>query len=173
MKVTSVLFMAVMAVASVSAAALPEPEADYNDACYSPDGACTKLTQAISAARGTLAVRSAGEHSPESKRAEEYLITAIKQAEDPDTVSFTKREALPEARNPFCPWVGAPCLKVRRAAEAINTILGDENLQKRWADPEARNVFCPWVGAPCLKARRSIDSLLDASQEVLKTLRLK
>jgi hypothetical protein len=38
-------------------------------------------------------------------------------------------------------WRGEGCGKVRRAAGAIQTILGDESLEKRWANPSP-GIWC-------------------------------
>ena len=172
MRVTAALFVAVMAVTSISAAAIKADDDPYHNACFAPEGPCTKLDQAISAANGFLASPEYGSHDANSKSAEEYLKSVINEVSAPEG-TVTKRAPMP--RNMFCPWVGAGCRKVRRSAEAINDILGNAELQKRWAEPNAEpwrstNMFCPFVGAGCKKARRSIDTLLDASKDILDAL---
>lgn len=177
MQLTTTLLLIAGAV-SAAATAAPPDESAYYIACYAPGGPCTKLDQAISAGRGLLHAPSTGEHDEHTKRAADYLSAALDAAADPSVQTFRKRAPLPgpEAwRSRLCGWVGAPCGKVRRSAEAIVEILGDADMQKRWAEPEAKADpwgwrLCPWVGAPCGKARRSIDHLVESANEVLKAI---
>lgn len=52
---------------------------DY-EACWDTDGPCTKLEQAISSGKGLLNSPNGGKHNTHSKRAEDYLSAAIREA---------------------------------------------------------------------------------------------
>jgi hypothetical protein len=80
-----------MAAFATYVAANADASDDY-DACWAADGACTKLNQAIGAGKGLLANPHAGPHTDKSKRAEEYLLHALQDAE---TGQITKRSPLP------------------------------------------------------------------------------
>jgi hypothetical protein len=64
---------------------------DY-DACWAPDGPCTKLEQAIASGKSLLNSPNGGNHNAHSKRAEEYLSAAIREASGE---SVSKRSPLP------------------------------------------------------------------------------
>lgn len=129
MKVTSFVFLASMALFS-SATAAPAPVdvdlALLHDACYAENGPCTQLDAAIAAARGILANPFPGEHDTHSKRAEEYLTSALGAAEK--RAPLEKRDPLPR-RNNWCGWVGQACWKVKRSAEVVKDILGRDEFK--------------------------------------------
>jgi hypothetical protein len=175
MKATTIFVMTAMTLLTSAAAAAPNgstpDDATLHDACWDPEGPCTKLDQAIAAGFGLLNNPFAdAKNDDHSKRAEDYLTSALKAASARDVRSMTKRSPMPDpGRGWWCRWVGEGCYKVRRSAAAIQDILGDASLQKRWASPR-RGWWCMWVGEGCYKARRSIDHLLTVSGEVLKAL---
>jgi hypothetical protein len=171
MKVTTMFIVATMAVTTLATNSTIPDEASLHDACFAPDGPCTKLDQALSAGFGLLDNPHADDlHDDVSRRAEDFWTTALKAAAKRDVKAMSKRSPLPSpGRGYWCGWVGEGCQKVRRSAAAVQDILGDEQLKKRWASPR-RGYWCGWVGQGCWKARRSIDSLLTASDEILRSL---
>jgi hypothetical protein len=158
MKLTStILFLAALGAASAPAA--PTPQDDY--LCYLPDGPCTQLDNAISTGRALLAARSASPApDPNGDAAVEHFARALNHAAGRNARALTKRSA--SRFGYFCHWVGEGCGKVKRSAEAVGGILGDEALQRRVADPGC--------GGECAAAKRSIEGLRLVAREVLGSM---
>jgi hypothetical protein len=87
MKLLAIIF-ATLAIFGFVAAATTNEE---DEACWLPNGPCTKVAQAVASAKGILAEKG-GKHDPHSKRAEDYLLAAINDAEHG---SVSKRSPLP------------------------------------------------------------------------------
>jgi len=140
-----------------------ELEEDYAS-CYAADGLCTKLAAAIAAGKGQVGAPTSGNSNEHAKRAEDFLLTAINDAE---TGQVSKRSAVADPRWRLCIFRGSICLKTKRAAEAIEDILA-EPLEKvkrsAVADPAWR--LCIFRGSICLKAKRSAEQLLKAARDV-------
>ncbi|KAF2665932.1 hypothetical protein BT63DRAFT_44501 [Microthyrium microscopicum] len=169
MKLTSILFVATMAIAQAAAIESTDEQNLSHDACYQPNGPCAKLDHAIASAKGILNNPYGPKPDVNSKRAFDYLSTALDQASARDFQAMQKRDTNLERRwrwTNWCGWAGEGCGKARRSATAIQEILGDDKLQKRWSWTN----WCGWAGEGCGKARRSIDELLKVSDEVLKSI---
>lgn len=72
-----------------------------------------------------------------------------------------------ESINQFCSQPGQPCLKMKRAAEAVAEALA-EPAPIPEAEAEARrhrHVWCWFVGQPCNKAKRSAVAVAEAFAE--------
>src|ERR1700761_4147206 len=102
----STFLLAASAVVINAATVAPTNEdlAALHAACYSPDGPCTKLDQAISSARGILTNPYGSKDDEPTKRATEYLTTALDHAADHDHVSMAKRSL--DRRVAFSKWCG-------------------------------------------------------------------
>jgi hypothetical protein len=136
---------------------------DQVTSCFAADGLCTKLAAAVAAGKGILTAPSSSGNNEHSKRAENYLLTAINDAE---TGAVTKRSPVPAPIWHLCLFRGSACLKTKRAAVAIEEIL-TEPLErvKRSADPNVWHL-CLFRGSACLKAKRSAEKLLMAARDV-------
>lgn len=111
MKVNSILFAAILAVSSVQASAMPEPEADaaaFRRFCHRPGQVCSKVKRAADAAADALA-----EPEPEAEA-----------------------EADPWFRR-FCHRPGQSCSKAKRAADALADAIADANAEAD-ASPDAQ-----------------------------------
>ena len=157
MKLTSTILV-LAALGAASATAAPTPQDDHF--CYQPDGPCTQLDNAISAGRALLAARSASPApDPNGDAAVEHFARALNHAAGRNARALTKRSA---RWGYFCSWVGEGCGKVKRSAEAVGDILGDEALQRRVADPGC--------GGECAAAKRSIEGLRLVAREALGSM---
>jgi hypothetical protein len=65
--------------------------------------------------------------------------------------------------DPFCYYIGEPCSKVKRAAEAVAEAFAEPNAATE-ADANAE-AFCHFIGEPCSKAKRAADALAAAVAE--------
>jgi len=170
MKLESILFFGFTAVTFASATIntdLPindDLQAEYA-ACYAPDGLCTALAAATAAGKGIIGAPTGGSTNEHAKRAEDFLLNAINEAET-GNVSKTKRSADPRWR--LCTLRGSICLKTKRAANAIESILAEPlEKTKRSAEPWR---LCTLRGSICLKHKRAAEALLDAAREIDSTL---
>jgi hypothetical protein len=182
MKVTTSIFLLV-----ASALASPTPMPSESDAvaqayaCYTPTGLCTKLEQARAAAAGILSAPSTDGATADTVTVHDYFRRALGHTGALAVDAFDKRDAQPGW--PPITWCGevgsGMCMKTRRAAEAVNAILGDyDSLTKRAANADADAqprwppiTWCGEVGSGmCMKARRSIEHLRAVSDDVIKAL---
>ena len=109
MKFNSVLFAAILAVSSVQATAMPEPEANavpFRRFCHLPGQVCSKVKRAADAAADALAM-------PEPEA-------------DADANPWFRR---------FCHRPGQVCSKAKRAADALADAIADANAEAD-AQPE-------------------------------------
>ena len=136
------------------------PEGSLARRSHAPGGVAAKAVRALDGLAGLVA---ATQQSPRS-----FYDSLDLTARFP-TESFSKRDASPEAEAQWCPLVGQPCFKAKRAAEAeaslcptvgqscwkvaraaeaiVNSVESFKSGEKRDADAQ----LCTWMGQGCLK----------------------
>ncbi|MCJ1412892.1 putative serine/threonine protein phosphatase [Ptychographa xylographoides] len=187
MKVTSVLYAALLAFATVDAAAAPAAAPDAEAVhrwCYRVGEPCNKLKRAADAIAEAVAepvpeaapvhrwCYRVGEPCNKAKRdalsMAEALAEAHAAAMPAPKASKTFRippESYQETKpssgeiEDYCNGADAPCSKVKRAAEAIAAAMAEPAAQP---EPEAEAVhrWCYRVGEPCNKHKRALDDLV-------------
>lgn len=80
------------------------------------------------------------------------ILTGLVAVAHTQTVATPNPELDVESINQFCSQPGQPCLKMKRAAEAVGEAL---------AEP-ARHHWCWLIGQPCNKAKRSAVAVAEA-----------
>lgn len=93
------------------------------------------------------------------------VLTGLVAVAHTQTVATPNPESDIESINQFCSQPGQPCLKMKRAAEAVAEALA-EPAPIPEAEAEARrhhhHVWCWLVGQPCNKAKRSAVAVAEA-----------
>lgn len=92
------------------------------------------------------------------------VLTGLVAVAHTQTVATPDPEPDVESINQFCSQPGQPCLKMKRAAEAVAGALA-EPAPIPEAEAEARrrrHHWCWFIGQPCNKAKRSADAVAEA-----------
>ncbi|KAI4178918.1 MAG: hypothetical protein L6R41_008142 [Letrouitia leprolyta] len=185
MKVTSIVFAALLAVASAEAAAATPKSAE--EICNLPGQPCNKMKRAAEAVAEAIAEPEAdpkynghlrwcyrrGQACGKAKRDALALAEAVAEAHaaaNPQPafgkfffllhIQSQEADQSPEAADSkdFCYSDGQACSKVKRAADAI---------AKAIADPEAyRGRWCHRPGEPCGKNKRALEDLSSVVEKI-------
>lgn len=93
------------------------------------------------------------------------ILTGLVAVAYTQTATVPDSESDVESINQFCSGPGQPCLKMKRAAEAVAEALAEPApLPEAGADAR-RHHWCWFIGQPCNKAKRNAIAVADAFAE--------
>lgn len=91
------------------------------------------------------------------------ILTGLVAVAHADNVTVPTSEADIESINQYCSQPDQPCLKMKRAAEAVADALAEPApLPEAEADAHHSHRWCFFTGEPCFKAKRSAIAVAEA-----------